>query len=288
VVLRLLERGGGTIGLDALGLPLDLLRAMERLARKPQGMILVTGPTGSGKTTTLYSALALRAASTEKIITLEDPIEYTLNDVAQVPVHTQTGVTFASMLRSILRQDPDVILVGEMRDRDTVETGLRAAMTGHLVFSTLHTNDAVSTPIRLLDMGAPPYMVAMSLQVVVAQRLLRLICESCGEVTPLLPQQQQWIVQTLGSKARDFQYRKGRGCTQCNGTGYMGRTGVYEMLEMTAPVVEAANKADPAIFIQVAREQMQGQTLKDHAAALVTQGKTTVEEAMRISTQLDD
>ncbi len=287
-VMRLLNQSGGILGLERIGMPADMLKRLRAILQRPSGMVLVTGPTGSGKTTTLYAALDELNTSERKIITVEDPVEYRLPGINQVQIHEKIELTFSRVLRTALRQDPDVILVGEMRDRDTVETGLRAAMTGHLVFSTLHTNDAVSTPIRLLDMGAPPYMVAMSLQVVVAQRLLRLICESCGEVTPLLPQQQQWIVQTLGSKARDFQYRKGRGCTQCNGTGYMGRTGVYEMLEMTAPVVEAANKADPAIFIQVAREQMQGQTLKDHAAALVTQGKTTVEEAMRISTQLDD
>jgi len=187
-----------------------------------------------------------------------------------------------------LRQDPDVILVGEMRDQGTVETGLRAAMTGHMVFSTLHTNDAVSTPIRLLDMGAPRYMVAMSLQVVLAQRLLRLVCESCGEVTQLPPQEHEWMRLVLGSQVDGPQYRKGRGCTQCNGTGYLGRTGVYEMLEMTQPVVEAANQPDPAIFMQAARQQMQGHMLKEHAVELVVQGKTTVEEAMRIGSQLDD
>jgi MSHA biogenesis protein MshE len=157
-----------------------------------------------------------------------------------------------------------------------------------MVFSTLHTNDAVSTPIRLLDMGAPRYMVAMSLQVVLAQRLLRLVCESCGEVTQLGPQEHEWMRLVLGSRADSPQYRKGRGCSQCNGTGYLGRTGVYEMLEMTQPVVEAANQPDPAIFMQAARQQMEGHMLKDHAVELVLQGKTTVEEAMRIGSQLDD
>ncbi len=287
-VMRLLNQSGGILGLERIGLPAEMLKRLRAILQRPSGMVLVTGPTGSGKTTTLYAALDELNTSERKIITVEDPVEYRLPGINQVQIHEKIDLTFSRVLRTALRQDPDVILVGEMRDQDTVETGLRAAMTGHLVFSTLHTNDAVSTPIRLLDMGAPAYMVAMSLQVVVAQRLLRLICESCGEVTPLPPQQQEWVVQAIGSKARDSQYRKGRGCTQCNGTGYMGRTGVYEMLEMTAPVVEAANKADPSVFIQVAREQMQGQTLKDHAAALVIQGKTTVEEAMRISTQLDD
>jgi len=251
-------------------------------------MVLVTGPTGSGKTTTLYAALEELNTTERKIITVEDPVEYRLPGINQVQIHEKIELTFARVLRSALRQDPDVILVGEMRDQDTVETGLRAAMTGHLVFSTLHTNDAVSTPIRLLDMGAPRYMVAMSLQVVLAQRLLRMVCESCGEVTQLSPQEHEWMRQTLGSKADDPQYRKGRGCTQCNGTGYLGRSGIYEMLEMTRSVVEAANQSDPAVFMQMARKQMEGHTLKDHAVALVVQGKTTVDEAMRASAQIDD
>jgi MSHA biogenesis protein MshE len=192
------------------------------------------------------------------------------------------------VLRTALRQDPDVILVGEMRDQGTVETGLRAAMTGHLVLSTLHTNDAVSTPIRLLDMGAPRYMVAMSLQVVVAQRLVRIICESCAESYSLLPSEHEWIRNHIGAAADGHTYLKGRGCSQCNGTGYLGRTGVYEMLEMTRPVVEAANEPEPARFIEAARAQMEGRMLKDHAVQLVISGRTTVEEAMRVSTQMED
>ena len=287
-VMRLLNQSGGILGLERIGLPADMLQRIREIIQRPSGMVLVTGPTGSGKTTTLYAALDELNTSERKIITVEDPVEYRLPGINQVQIHEKIELTFSRVLRTALRQDPDVILVGEMRDRDTVETGLRAAMTGHLVFSTLHTNDAVSTPIRLLDMGAPRYMVAMSLQVVLAQRLLRLVCENCGEVTQLPPQEHEWMRHALGSETDAPQYRKGRGCTQCNGTGYLGRTGVYEMLEMTQPVVEAANQPDPAIFIQVARKQMEGHTLKNHAVELVVQGKTTVEEAMRISTQLDD
>jgi MSHA biogenesis protein MshE len=175
-----------------------------------------------------------------------------------------------------------------MRDRDTVETGLRAALTGHLVLSTLHTNDAVSTPVRLLDMGAPRYMVAMSLQVVVAQRLVRLVCESCGEPCPPTAQEQQWLRTAVGELAGTGRFRTGRGCNQCNGTGYLGRTGVYEMLEMTQPVVEAASQPDPALFIAAARRQLQGATLMDHAVALALEGRTTVNEAMRVTAQLED
>ncbi len=287
-VMRLLNQSGGILGLERIGLPADMLKRLRDIIHRPSGMVLVTGPTGSGKTTTLYAALDELNTSERKIITVEDPVEYRLPGINQVQIHEKIDLTFARVLRTALRQDPDVILVGEMRDQGTVETGLRAAMTGHMVFSTLHTNDAVSTPIRLLDMGAPRYMVAMSLQVVLAQRLLRLICENCGEVTQLPPQEHEWMRLALGDEADGPQYRKGRGCTQCNGTGYLGRTGVYEMLEMTRPVVEAANQPDPAIFMQAARRQMEGHMLKDHAVELVVQGKTTVDEAMRIGSQMDD
>ena len=288
VVMRLLNQTGGILGLDRLGLPADMLKRLREIIHRPSGMVLVTGPTGSGKTTTLYAALEELNTAERKIITVEDPVEYRLPGINQVQIHEKIELTFSRVLRSGLRQDPDVILVGEMRDQDTVETGLRAAMTGHMVFSTLHTNDAISTPIRLIDMGAPRYMVAMSLQVVLAQRLMRLICESCGEAAQLSPQHREWMQQALGNSTAFSSCRIGRGCTQCNGTGYLGRTGVYEMLEMTRPVVEAANQSDPATFMQVARKQMQGQMLKDHAVELVVQGRTTVEEAMRIHSQVDD
>src|SRR3954468_2976308 len=287
-VMRLLNQSGGILRLESIGLPADMLVRLREIIERPSGMVLVTGPTGSGKTTTLYAALDELNTSERKIITVEDPVEYRLPGINQVQIHEKIDLSFSRVLRSALRQDPDVLLVGEMRDQDTVETGLRAAMTGHMVFSTLHTNDAISTPIRLLDMGAPRYMVAMSLQVVVAQRLLRLVCESCGEFQRPNAQQRLWLQQVLNGQADDREYRQGRGCTHCNGTGYLGRTGIYEMLEMTKPVVDAANQPDPVIFMDVARQQMKGHTLQDHAVELVVQGKTTVEEAMRISAQLDD
>ena len=287
-VMRLLNQSGGVLGLDRLGLPKRMLDRLRSVIHRPSGMVLVTGPTGSGKTTTLYAALQELNTPERKIITVEDPVEYRLPGINQVQIHEKIDLTFSRVLRTALRQDPDVILVGEMRDQDTVETGLRAAMTGHMVFSTLHTNDAVSTPIRLLDMGAPRYMVAMSLQVVVAQRLLRLVCESCAEQKPLDSAEHEWMRMHLGGVADDRKFIKGKGCTQCNGTGYLGRTGVYEMLEMTRPVVEAANQADPAVFVGVARKQMEGETLRDHAVQLVADGRTSVEEAMRSSSQADD
>jgi MSHA biogenesis protein MshE len=288
VVMRLLNQGGGILTLDRLGMPPKILERMQAVLRRPSGMLLVTGPTGSGKTTTLYAALAELNTIERKIITVEDPVEYRLPGINQVQVHEKIELTFGRVLRSALRQDPDVILVGEMRDQETAETGLRAAMTGHLVLSTLHTNDAVTTPIRLIDMGAPRYMVALSLQMVIAQRLVRLVCESCASPYTLLPGEHEWLAQELGAAVDAHTYNKGKGCSHCNGTGYLGRTGVYEMLEMNKAVVEAANHNDPVHFVETATREMGGRTLRAHAAQLVLQGKTTVDEAMRISNQFED
>jgi MSHA biogenesis protein MshE len=250
-------------------------------------MVLVTGPTGSGKTTTLYAALSELNTTERKIITVEDPVEYRLPGINQVQVNEKIDLSFDRVLRSGLRQDPDVILVGEMRDKATMETGMRAAITGHLVFSTLHTNDAASTPVRLLDMGAPRYMVALSLQLVIAQRLVRVICESCAVIHPLLPHEQEWLRLELGA-ADHTRVKRGKGCSHCNGTGFLGRTGVYEMLEMSEPVVEAASQEDVRQFVRVAREQMAGRTLARHAAQIAAAGRTTVQEAMRVANQSED
>jgi len=288
VVMRLLNQSSGLLTLDRLGMPEDILARVRDAVHRPSGMILVTGPTGSGKTTTLYSALQEINTPEHKIITVEDPVEYRLPRINQVQVQDKIDLTFGRILRSALRQDPDVILVGEMRDQETAEVGLRAAMTGHLVFSTLHTNDAISTPIRLLDMGAPRYMVAMSLKLVLAQRLVRNVCESCAQEREPLPNEREWLREGLGKALDAHKYLCGAGCPQCNNTGYLGRSGVYEMLEMTRPVVEAANQGDPARFVEAARGQMEGRTLRRHATALAIRGRTTIEEAMRVSTQVDD
>ena len=288
VVMRLLDQSGGVATLDRIGMPPGMLERVRRVIQRPSGMVLVTGPTGSGKTTTLYAALAELNTPERKIITVEDPVEYRLPGLNQVQVHEKIDLTFGRVLRTALRQDPDVILVGEMRDQGTVETGLRAALTGHLVLSTLHTNDAVSTPMRLLDMGAPRYMVAMSLQMVIAQRLVRLVCEKCGELHEPDPHEREWLRLELGDRVNGFRYRRGAGCDQCNRTGYVGRTGVYEMLEMTRPVVEAANHGEPQAFLVAARKQMGGATLRRSAVALVAAGRTTVAEAMHASNQFED
>jgi len=283
VVMRLLNQATGLLALSKLGMPPRILERMRKAVHRPTGMVLVTGPTGSGKTTTLYATLNEINTTEKKIITVEDPVEYRLAGINQVQVHDKIDLGFGRVLRAALRQDPDVVLVGEMRDQVTAEIGMRAAMTGHMVLSTLHTNDAISTPIRLQDMGVPRYMVALSLQLVIAQRLVRIICESCAKPYAPQPQERQWLRNELGDQVDAHRYMHGAGCAHCNGTGYLGRGGVYEMLEMTDRVVEAANQDDPAVFLQAAREQMAGETLRRDAVRLVMQGRTTIDEAMRIT-----
>jgi len=288
VVMRLLSQGSTQLKLDAIGMPRGVLEKFRAIIQRPNGLVLVTGPTGSGKTTTLYCALSELNSVEKKLITVEDPVEYRLPGINQVQVNDKIELNFARVLRSALRQDPDIVLVGEMRDQETAAIGLRAAMTGHLVLSTLHTNDAMSTPLRLMDMGVPRYMVGSSLQAVLAQRLVRVICESCTTPYELLPAEREWLSLELNDKVDKARYFHGKGCSHCNGMGYRGRTGVYELLEMTRAVVDAANDPDPAHFLKVAGAQMAGETLRRHAVMLVVQGRTTVSEAMRISNQIED
>jgi MSHA biogenesis protein MshE len=288
VVMRLLVHNAALMALDRLNMPPRVLERFRAAIHRPAGIVLVTGPTGSGKTTTLYAALNELNTPEKKIITVEDPVEYRLAGLNQVQVHEKIDLSFARVLRSTLRQDPDIILVGEMRDQDTAEIGMRAAMTGHMVLSTLHTNDSLSTPIRLLDMGVPRYMVALSIQMVLAQRLVRVICEYCAEPHTLAPHEREWLRYELGDKVDGVQYRHGRGCAHCANTGYQGRQAIYEFIEMTNTLVEAVNQGDPNEFIRLGREQMAGETLRRDAVRLVTAGRTTPEEAMRISSQVDE
>ena len=288
VVMRLLNQSSGLLGLERLHLPPDMDTALRRAIKRPSGMVLVTGPTGSGKTTTLYAALSALNKSDRKIITVEDPVEYRLPGLNQVQVLDKIDLSFERVLRAALRQDPDVILVGEMRDKTTAEIGMRAAMTGHLVLSTLHTNDALSTPIRLIDMGVPRYMVALSLQLVLAQRLVRLVCPGCGEDHVPDAQEREWLRLELGNHVDGHPFRRGRGCHSCNDTGYSGRTGVYEFIEMTSELVEAMNHGDPSAFSAAARRQMAGRTLRRDAVRLALEGRTTIDEAMRANAQLDE
>jgi MSHA biogenesis protein MshE len=244
-------------------------------------MVLVTGPTGSGKTTTLYAALNELNTTARKIITVEDPVEYRVRGLNQVQVNEKIELSFATVLRSVLRQDPDVILVGEVRDTETAQIGLRAAITGHMVLSTLHVREAASVPVRLLDMGVPRYMVATALQAVIAQRLVRLICERC--VADYVPSAQESRFLELEWPGQSGQFKRGRGCSHCNGTGYRGRAGAYEMLEMTPQLTEAVAKDDVTGFLRAAEAEMAGRSFVQHAAALAASGRTTLHEAMRIS-----
>jgi MSHA biogenesis protein MshE len=288
IVMRLLNQNTGLLGLDKVGMPPRVLERFRYSLKRPSGMVLVTGPTGSGKTTTLYAALNELNSSEKKVITVEDPVEYRLPGLNQVQVHEKIDLSFSRVLRTVLRQDPDIVLIGEMRDQETAEIGMRAAMTGHLVLSTLHTNDAVSTPIRLLDMGIPRYMVALSVHMVIAQRLVRVICGNCRDSYALTPAEAEWLRYELGDEVDRHAFQHGRGCAHCANTGYQGRSGVYEFLEMSDAVVEAVNQGDPAEFMRVARQQMAGETLRRDAVRLVLAGTTTVAEAMRVSNQFED
>lgn len=289
VVMRLLSQSSGIPNLDRLGFPPEILQRFRTLFTQPQGMVLVTGPTGSGKTTTLYSVLSELNSVATKIITVEDPVEYRLAGINQVQVNEKIELSFSRVLRSALRQDPDIMLIGEMRDQETAQIAMRAAITGHMVLSTLHTNDAISTPIRLLDMGVPAYMVAMSVRAVLAQRLVRTVCESCTSPYAPLPTELTWLTQEMSEEAaKSRQYVQGRGCSHCNGTGFQGRVGVYEMMEMTAPLAEAVNHNDPNHFVKIARAQMGGWSLRRHAVVLAANGKTTIGEAMRVSNTVED
>ena len=279
VVLRLLDRGGRPVGLDELGMPPALYDQMTRLAARPHGMVLVTGPTGSGKTTTLYAALMRRDAGAEKIITVEDPVEYQLAGITQVPVHRQAGVTFGAALRSILRQDPDVVMIGEMRDTETAEIAVQAAMTGHLVFSTLHTNDAIGAIPRLQDLGVPEYLVSAVLEGVLSQRLVRRVCDGCRVSYDPPPES---VAAVAGRPVGRVRLQRGAGCERCRGTGYRGRVGIFELVTVSDELKDAiTSRAAHGVLRAIAqRGGMLG--LAADGWRKVEMGLTTVEEVLRV------
>lgn len=281
VVLRLLDRGGRPVSLGDLGMSDSVHEEMAELAERPHGMVLVTGPTGSGKSTTLYAALARRDATVEKIITVEDPVEYQLSGITQVPVHRQAGVTFASALRSILRQDPDVIMIGEMRDRETAEIAVQSAMTGHLVFSTLHTNDAIGALPRLLDLGVPAFLVAATVEAILAQRLVRRICSRCAQAYEPDPSELERIAGEAGAES-GFVLRRGAGCDACRGTGYHGRVGIFEMLRLTEALKEAFLEGRPRAYLHALARDGGMRSLREDGWAKVRAGLTTIEEVIRV------
>jgi len=287
VVLRLLDQSEGILSLEQIGMPKHIMHRFRSLLNRPHGMILVTGPTGSGKTTTLYGALNELNKAETKIITVEDPVEYRLPRVNQVQVNHKINLTFSNILRTTLRQDPDILMVGEMRDHETVEIGLRGALTGHLVLSTLHTNDAVSSAIRLLDMGAPGYLVASSLKAIIAQRLVRKVCDNCSHTAKPEAEQRLWL-STLNIDPNNFEFKTGKGCQRCNYKGYKGRIGVFELLQLNEAMMIALKNNDTAEFTQAAQESESYQPLALAALEYAKQGVTSLDEVMRLVEVISD
>lgn len=277
VVLRLLDLGGQTIALEELGMPANIYQQFTAMVAKPHGLLLVTGPTGSGKTTTLYSALARRNAATEKIITVEEPVEYHVSGVTQVPVHRQAGVTFATALRAILRQDPDVVMIGEMRDSETADIGIQAALTGHLVLSTLHTNDALSAIPRLIDLGAESFLVAATLDGILAQRLVRRTCPDC--LSPYVPSAP--ILKMLGDDAA-VPLVRGAGCVSCRGTGFRGRIGVFEYVPISDALRDAISRRAPHAQLRELVEDTPFRSMREDGWNKARHGLTTLEEVVRV------
>ncbi|EGR3369099.1 GspE/PulE family protein [Vibrio parahaemolyticus] len=281
VVMRLLNQSSGLRQLEESGLPPELLARLRRQLSRPHGMILVTGPTGSGKTTTLYGALSELNEPGKKIITAEDPVEYRLPRITQVQINSKIDLTFSRVLRTFLRQDPDIILIGEMRDQETVEIGLRAALTGHLVLSTLHTNDAVDSALRMIDMGAPGYLVASAVRAVVAQRLVRRVCPDCKTQDHLDESRQQWLAGRFPNQV-GVTFHKGAGCQNCNLTGYRGRIGVFEMLELEHEMMDKLRANDAVGFAQAARRSENYKPLLASAMELALQGAVSLDEVMTL------
>ncbi|HEX3868640.1 MAG TPA: ATPase, T2SS/T4P/T4SS family [Gemmatimonadaceae bacterium] len=280
VVLRLLDKERGRISLTELGMAADSLELFTEVVSRPHGIVLVTGPTGSGKTTTLYAAVEMIRTGREKILTVEDPVEYELAGVPQVPVNEKVGMTFAGALRALLRQDPDIILLGEIRDGETAQIATQAALTGHLVLSTLHTNDAPTALTRLLDLGVAAYLVASTVDAVLAQRLVRVICQHCKfETTPDKAARRRMDVDAVGLS----RVWRGRGCEECRGTGFRGRTGVYELLVMDNDLrLEVQRRRGSEELRSMAIEKGM-RTLLDDGLRLAREGRTTIEEVMRVA-----
>jgi MSHA biogenesis protein MshE len=289
VVMRLLDQSNNLMTLEQLGMPAPMLQKFRALIERPAGLLLVTGPTGSGKTTTLYSALNYLNRSDTKILTAEDPVEYRLDRVNQVQINAKIGLDFARVLRTMLRADPDVILVGEMRDRETCEIGLRAAITGHLVFSTLHTLSASATVSRLLDMGVAGYMIATALHGIVAQRLVRQVCPDCSQPTEPDDHQLAWLQAQVGARAAaEMKFATGAGCTYCNLSGYRGRGAIYELIELNRNLADTIRQSDCQAFTDVARAQNGYASLTRSAIDSAAAGKTTLAEAIATTSGLDD
>ncbi len=280
VVLRVLDRSVVSLDMENLGMPEDVYEEFSRDIQKPNGIVVVTGPTGCGKTTTLYSALRRLNIIEKKLLTAEEPVEYDIEGIVQVPISEAVGVTFSRILRAFLRQDPDVMMVGEIRDLNTAQIAIQASLTGHLVFSTLHTNDAAGAVTRLIDMNVEPYLVSSTLEAVVGQRLVRTICEQCK--TPYKPD--SVILDSLGMTQADVGERDfffGEGCGNCNETGYWGRKGIYEYLSVSEPVKELINERKPTLLIRDKAIELGMRTLRQDGIRSILDGYATVDEIVK-------
>lgn len=288
VVMRLLDQTTGVTDLDEVGMPAEMLERFRKIIHMPHGLILVTGPTGSGKTTTLYGALQELNVAGKKIITVEDPVEYRLSRINQVQISPKIDLTFSRVLRAALRQDPDILLVGEIRDQETAEIALRAAMTGHLVLSTLHTNDAVSSAMRLVDMGAEGFLAATALRAVVAQRLVRQLCDYCCVDDEPTATDLAWVASVLERETDGIQLKRPMGCHRCNNTGYRGRVGVFELLIMNDVLSDALRRSDSADFVRLAKKTPEFRPLVVSALNYAVKGLTSLEEVRRVAEQVDE
>ena len=280
VVMRVLDRGVVSLDLEKVGMEAPMLRRFREVIDRPNGIVLVTGPTGSGKTTTLYSALSELNDIADKLITTEDPVEYDIDGIVQVPIDADIGNTFAACLRAILRQDPDRILVGEIRDVETAEIAVQASLTGHMVFSTLHTNDAPSTVTRLRDMGVPPFLITATVEAILAQRLVRRICSDCKEeVTP--GSDVMADLELTSDEIADKKFYRGRGCEKCNHSGYKGRLGLFELLIMNDELRDMVMRNASTEDLRTAARKAGMVTLREAGLAGVFEGQTTAEEVIR-------
>jgi len=280
VVLRVLDQSSVQLDITQLGMPEDVFNGIQEIIRRPNGIFICTGPTGSGKTTTLYSGLRIINTADLKLLTAEDPVEYEIEGIMQVPVNPLVGLTFASALRSFLRQDPDVIMVGEIRDLETAQIAIQASLTGHLVLSTLHTNDSAGAVTRLIDMGVEPFLIASTLEAVLAQRLVRRICSQCKSSYEPVPE----LLAQLGVKREsigDRQFFYGKGCPACTQTGYRGRLGIYEWLRMSEAVRDLIVQRSPTLVIRQKALEQGMRTLRDDGMRAIFDGHTTIEEVIK-------
>lgn len=286
LVMRLLNQSGSVLNLRQIGMPPAILNYYSQLLTASYGLLLIVGPTGSGKTTTLYASLNELNKPDVKIITVEDPVEYRLPRINQVQVNAKIDLTFANILRSILRQDPDIIMIGELRDHETMEIAIRSAMTGHFVLATLHTNDTVSSVTRLLDMGAEGYLIASVLRAVIAQRLVRRICDKCITDDPLTESQKTWLKSVHFEHIDTTKFKHGKGCTYCHNTGYIGRVCVFELLPITPELADALRHNDTSLFLSLAVKQSLYRPLVQTGLDLAVQGVTTVQEIIQMAGEI--